>query len=718
MRPSSEHTSACSPARLLPTAAFSWSRRLLLLSSLTTAFAAAQPHTASAQALYKTNGDAVASTTCAGGFTLTPETGNKSGSVWRLQQITLAKSFVFNFSVYLGTRDGNGGDGMVFALQRSNVGTNALGGGGQNMGMAAISPSVVVEFDTYDNGTGINDIAADHIGLVKNGDFGNPLTFTNSAGAAVRATPAAVDAGGTALNIENGAYYPVKVAWNVKTKTLQVYFNDVLRATYSENFVATIFANNPLVYWGFTASTGGALNRMEACNLAFDYDQDTDGLTDRQDADDDNDGIADTAEANNVDATGDADDDGVLNYQDADFGALNAKGVVSTLDADGDGIINQFDLDADADGIPDVVEGTDGRMSSGFRAVYSAADAQYTQAVDAVGRPQNTAAYTTLPDTDGDGKPDYLDTNADNDAVPDWMEAFDDNNSGYSSDDLVVRAAAFVTAGGNSTYYPATDANTNGTRDWLDDANANGIPNFLDITSPFYRDTDGDGLVDLLDASSLGKGYADVTSYPDRNGNSVPDYRDAAVVTPLPVELVSFTARAAGQQAHLVWATASEVNNAYFVVEISTDGQTFTALAEIIGNGTTTQRHEYRYTDANLARYAVAVVYYRLRQVDTNGAAQFSAVQAVVAGSLRSTMVALPTPFTTELTLYLPQTSAGTATLEVLDATGRPQLVQAVMLQAGTSTLVVPQAATWPAGLYFVRITQGHQQYSVKAIRQ
>ncbi|MDU0369975.1 hypothetical protein ACFPAF_06200 [Hymenobacter endophyticus] len=714
---SSKHTLPCIPSGQPAVALSSWSRRLLLLAGLAAGSSAVMPYEATAQSLYKTNGVAAASTTCTNGFTLTPETGQISGSVWRLQQVSLAKSFVFSFSVYLGTRN-DGGDGMVFALQRSNVGTSALGGGGQNMGMAAVAPSVVVEFDTYDNGTGIGDIGADHISIVKNGDFGNPVTFTTPAGGTARAIPAAVDGNGAALNIENGSYYPVQVTWNVKTKTLQVYFNNALRATYSEDFVSTIFSNNPLVYWGFTASTGGAFNKMEACSLAFDYDQDTDGLTDTQDADDDNDGIADAAESGNVDATGDADADGVLNYLDADFGTLNAKGVVSNLDADGDGIINQFDLDSDADGIPDVVEGTDGKMSSGFRAMYSAANGQYTPAVDAQGRPQNTSSSTTLPDTDGDGKPDYLDTNADNDAVPDWMEAFDDNNSGYSSDDLVTRAAAFVAAGGNSTFYPATDANNNGSRDWLDDSNANGIPNFLDSSSTYYHDTDGDGLVDLLDASNQGKGYADVTSYPDRNNNTIPDYRDAAVVTPLPVELVAFRARNVGGKGLLTWVTASELNNAYFVVEASTDGQTFFDLTKTPGAGTSSQHHEYQFTDASLARYASAMVYYRLRQVDANGQAQLSAVQVVAVRAHNGTMLALPTPFSTELTLHLPATVAGPAFLEVLTATGQRQLAQQIQLPVGGTTVRVPQAASWPAGLYVVRIVQGQQVYTVKAVRQ
>ncbi|MBX0291803.1 T9SS type A sorting domain-containing protein [Hymenobacter sp. HSC-4F20] len=671
---------------------------------------------AAGQGLFKTNGNATTSTTCSGGYTLTPDAGNQAGSVWRLQQITLAKSFVFNFNVYLGNHDG--GDGMVFALQRNANGVNALGGGGQNMGMAAISPSISVEFDTYDNGSGIGDISADHLAIIKNGDFAEPQTFTGASGATT-STPAAVNASGTALDIENNTYYPVRVTWNVNTKTLQVYFNGALRATYTEDIVNTIFGKNPLVYWGFTASTGGATNKMEACSLNFNYDLDTDGLTDNQDADDDNDGIADADESGaTMEANGDADNDGILNYQDADYGTLNANGVVAAMDFDGDGIINQFDLDSDADGIPDVVEGTNGQMSTNFRAIYSAASGQYTTSVSTAGRPQSTSAYTTLPDTDADGRPDYLDTNSDGDAVPDWTEAFDDNSSGIAVDDLKARAAAFLSKGGSSAFYPNTDTGNAGAPDWLKDSNGNGIPNFLDPTSTFYHDTDGDGLVDLLDPSNLGVGYADVSGIPDRNRNAVTDYRDAAVVTPLPVQLTSFVARATGGQALLTWATAAELNNAYFVVEISLDGQHFEQVGRVAGAGTSDQAHAYRFTDENLPNYAVNLVYYRLRQVDADGKAQYSAVETVAGLYAKGALQAQPNPFSGALALEVRGAAAGTATLVVTNATGQTQLTQPVTLVAGVTPVVVPQAAGWPAGVYLVRVVQGAQQYLLKVVRE
>ncbi|MBK8552939.1 MAG: T9SS type A sorting domain-containing protein [Ignavibacteria bacterium] len=83
----------------------------------------------------------------------------------------------------------------------------------------------------------------------------------------------------------------------------------------------------------------------------------------------------------------------------------------------------------------------------------------------------------------------------------------------------------------------------------------------------------------------------------------------------LPVELASFTSNVSGRDVTLNWTTVSELNNAGFDIERTVNGS-WTKVANVTGNGTTTSPHSYSYTDKNLA---TGNYNYRLKQTDFNG---------------------------------------------------------------------------------------------------
>jgi hypothetical protein len=95
---------------------------------------------------------------------------------------------------------------------------------------------------------------------------------------------------------------------------------------------------------------------------------------------------------------------------------------------------------------------------------------------------------------------------------------------------------------------------------------------------------------------------------------------------PLPVTLTSFTGKLVNKQTELRWATASEKNNAEFLVERSLDGRKFETLGTVKGNGTTNVAQYYAFTDAKPAQ---GTNYYRLKQIDFEGASEYSKIVAV-----------------------------------------------------------------------------------------
>ncbi len=96
--------------------------------------------------------------------------------------------------------------------------------------------------------------------------------------------------------------------------------------------------------------------------------------------------------------------------------------------------------------------------------------------------------------------------------------------------------------------------------------------------------------------------------------------------TPLPVDLVAFSAVNAGQQVLVSWQTATELNSAWFAVERSADGLEFAEIARVAAAGTTSEPRDYtHYDDSPLS----GVSYYRLRQLDLDGTEDYSRTVAV-----------------------------------------------------------------------------------------
>jgi len=90
---------------------------------------------------------------------------------------------------------------------------------------------------------------------------------------------------------------------------------------------------------------------------------------------------------------------------------------------------------------------------------------------------------------------------------------------------------------------------------------------------------------------------------------------------PLPIQLLSFTAKQNKNLIALKWNTASELNNEYFTLEKSIDGIHYVTIGTIDGAGTTTEANSYIFND----EYPViGKNYYRLQQTDFDGTSECS----------------------------------------------------------------------------------------------
>ncbi|SNR53904.1 hypothetical protein [Hymenobacter mucosus] len=114
---------------------------------------------------------------------------------------------------------------------------------------------------------------------------------------------------------------------------------------------------------------------------------------------------------------------------------------------------------------------------------------------------------------------------------------------------------------------------------------------------------------------------------------------------PLPVQLVSFQAKAAGGGVDIKWQTASEANSSHFVVERSaTSAEGFAPIGRVAAAGTTTSRQEYLLRDAEAGEQEAAILYYRLRQVDMDGKEHYSQVVPVKWSTPALALIVYPNP--------------------------------------------------------------------------
>jgi hypothetical protein len=171
--------------------------------------------------------------------------------------------------------------------------------------------------------------------------------------------------------------------------------------------------------------------------------------------------------------------------------------------------------------------------------------------------------------------------------------------------------------------------------------------------------------------------------------------------SPLPVELVSFTAQAQGPAAvRLAWATATEKNNAGFTPERSTDGRSFTALGRVAGAGSSTAPHSYSFLDGRLPAGA-ALLYYRLRQTDRDSTVTYSSVRVVALPNVPAVaqLLVYPNPAYAAVQVRVLGLAPAT-TVEVYDTQGRLVRREATPSSGAEATLSLTGLAP---GMYAVR---------------
>jgi hypothetical protein len=182
-------------------------------------------------------------------------------------------------------------------------------------------------------------------------------------------------------------------------------------------------------------------------------------------------------------------------------------------------------------------------------------------------------------------------------------------------------------------------------------------------------------------------------------------------ISPLPVELTSFSAYRKGGVVELRWQTATEQNNFGFEVQRREDDGAWTVITFVAGHGNSSSPKRYEYNDAIGTRHGD--IAYRLMQIDRDGTTDYSSIALVRSTAVRGTGItdAYPNPFNPTTTISFTLTGASSVRLTLFDAAGRAvhTIIDGTVMQEGSHSRMLG-ADGLPSGRYFVVLQTAGEQ--------
>jgi hypothetical protein len=184
--------------------------------------------------------------------------------------------------------------------------------------------------------------------------------------------------------------------------------------------------------------------------------------------------------------------------------------------------------------------------------------------------------------------------------------------------------------------------------------------------------------------------------------------------TALPVKLLTFNGKINGEVNDLWWATASEVNSAFHILESSTDGVSdWKYVGTRNGAGTSNVRHDYKMTDNKPFKRA----FYRLRLVDHDGSFEYSNVVLLERTKTNFGFVNVyPVPTNGEVKVDYQVEEAQPLTFKVIDVLGRVLDVKYTTAAQGVNSTTF-DLSNYANAVYMITMENGTRKTVFKVVK-
>ncbi len=183
--------------------------------------------------------------------------------------------------------------------------------------------------------------------------------------------------------------------------------------------------------------------------------------------------------------------------------------------------------------------------------------------------------------------------------------------------------------------------------------------------------------------------------------------------TLLPVTLTNWSATAlSDQQTLLKWTATNAVNFDHYVIQRSTDGQTFQDAGKIVTSVTSGTTQDYSFTD--VFNYD-GTIYYRLEMVDKDGSTNYSNIISIVRQTAKTARI-YPTIVENNNLFVETPTVIRQARLELFDMSGRKLQEKDWSALEGRTQVTIGNGSTLPAGAYLARLSDGQSTLAKQII--
>lgn len=179
----------------------------------------------------------------------------------------------------------------------------------------------------------------------------------------------------------------------------------------------------------------------------------------------------------------------------------------------------------------------------------------------------------------------------------------------------------------------------------------------------------------------------------------------------LPISLLNFSAKANEKEEVLLeWSSSQEINNSHFEIERSKNGNYWETIGKENSKGNTNRQQNYSFLDIQALS---GKSYYRLRQVDNNGAFSYSVIRQV--NIQRSGLISYQNPIKDKINVSYYSDIEKEIFLTLYDTNGL--LIKSLNVALGIGHNNINwETTTLAAGVYFLKILD-KEKHSFKVVK-